>query len=318
VERFGAKATKAKQAQSRMKQIERIEVVEVAESNRRAPRFRFVMDRPSGRDVLTVRGVSKSYGEKRVLRGVTLTVRRGEKVAVIGANGLGKSTLLKVCMGVTAPDEGEVVWGHETRPGYFAQDHKDLLLDPDDTPFEVLRGVWGDASQTELRSLLGALLFSGSEVDKPVAMLSGGEAARLVFATILAKRPNVLVLDEPTNHLDIEAIDALVEALAAYEGTVILVSHDRWFVSKLANRIVELTKDGVRDFKGTYDEHLERFGQDHLSTQRPEPRPKDSRPPKRSPEAPAPRAAPAPRPAPADPEPQEQRRRTVRRSASTR
>jgi ATPase subunit of ABC transporter with duplicated ATPase domains len=264
VERFGAKATKAKQAQSRMKQIERIEVVEVAESNRRAPRFRFVMDRPSGRDVLTVRGVSKSYGEKRVLRGVTLTVRRGEKVAVIGANGLGKSTLLKVCMGVTAPDEGEVVWGHETRPGYFAQDHKDLLLDPDDTPFEVLRGVWGDASQTELRSLLGALLFSGSEVDKPVAMLSGGEAARLVFATILAKRPNVLVLDEPTNHLDIEAIDALVEALAAYEGTVILVSHDRWFVSRLATRVLEVTAEGIRDFPGTYDDYLARAGDDHL------------------------------------------------------
>ncbi|MEZ4393229.1 MAG: ABC-F family ATP-binding cassette domain-containing protein [Polyangiales bacterium] len=264
VERFGAKATKARQAQSRMKQIERIEVKEVAESTRRAPRFRFDMERPSGREVLTLDGVAKSYGEKSVLRGVSLTVRRGEKVAVIGANGLGKSTLLKVCMGVTPADAGTATWGYETRPGYFAQDHKDLLDDPNQTPLSVLREVWGGASQTELRSLLGLLLFSGGEVDKPVGMLSGGEAARLVFATILARKPNVLVLDEPTNHLDIESIDALVDALAAYEGTVLFVSHDRWFVSRLATRVLEVTAEGIRDFPGTYDDYLSRAGDDHL------------------------------------------------------
>ncbi len=264
VERFGAKATKARQAQSRLKQIERIEVVEVAESSRRAPRFRFDPERPSGREVLTVDGLSKSYGDKRVLRGVSLSIRRGEKVAVLGANGLGKSTLLKIAMGRLAPDAGSAMWGYEARPGYFAQDHKELLTDPSDTPLRVITALRPTASQTEVRSLLGHMLFSGAEVDKPVAMLSGGEAARLVFATIIAGRPNVLVLDEPTNHLDLESIGALVEALRAYEGTVLFVSHDRWFVSQLATRVIEVTAEGLRDVPGTYDDYLAQCGDDHL------------------------------------------------------
>jgi ATPase subunit of ABC transporter with duplicated ATPase domains len=264
VERFGAKATKARQAQSRMKQIERIEVVEVAESTRRTPRFRFEAERPSGREVLSLDGVSKSYGAKAVLKGVSLTIRRGEKVAVLGANGLGKSTLLKVCMGLVKPDAGSAAWGYEARPGYFAQDHKDLLADDGDTPLRIVTAVRPTASITEVRSLLGHLLFSGPDVDKPVAMLSGGEAARLVFATIIAKRPNVLVLDEPTNHLDMESIDALIEALRAFEGTVLFVSHDRWFVSQLATRVIEITPAGLRDVPGTYDDYLAQSGDDHL------------------------------------------------------
>jgi len=264
VERFGAKATKARQAQSRLKQIEKIEVVEVAETTRRAPRFRFEPERPSGRDVLTVKGVSKSYGPKAVLRGVSLAIRRGEKVAVIGANGLGKSTLLKAVTGRVAPDAGTAEWGHEARVGYFAQDHKELLTDPRATPLEVVSDLLPTASQSEVRGLLGLMLFSGDDVKKPVGALSGGEAARLVFATITAGRPNVLVLDEPTNHLDLESIEALVEALAAFEGTVLFVSHDRWFVSKLATRVVEVTAEGFRDVQGGYEDYLAQCGDDHL------------------------------------------------------
>ncbi|MBK6519805.1 MAG: ABC-F family ATP-binding cassette domain-containing protein [Polyangiaceae bacterium] len=317
LERFKAKATKARQANSRLKQLERIEIVRLQPSSRRYPTFGFPIERPSGKDVLELKGLCKAFREP-VLRDVSLTIRREERVAIIGANGLGKSTLLKIATGRLKADAGEVRWGHETKVGYFAQDHRELLSHPEQSAHDYLWGFCPEQPTNYVRGVLGRLLFTKDEVDKKVGRLSGGEAARLVFGQLAVERPNVLILDEPTNHLDLEAIEALVEALSQYEGTLIFVSHDRWFVSKLANRIVELTKDGVRDFKGTYDEHLERFGQDHLSTQRPEPRPKDSRPPKRSPEAPAPRAAPAPRPAPADPEPQEQRRRTVRRSASTR
>ncbi|HEU4403785.1 MAG TPA: ABC-F family ATP-binding cassette domain-containing protein [Polyangiaceae bacterium] len=264
VERFGAKATKARQAQSRLKQIEKIEVEELADTSRRAPHFRFTPARPSGRDVLAVEGVGKSYGEKRVLRDVSLAVRRGEKVAVIGPNGLGKSTLLKIVTGRLAADAGKVAWGHEARVGYFAQDHRELLTDPAQTPLSFLWDACPLEGTSFVRGQLGRALFSGEDVNKSVTSLSGGEAARLIFARIIVEQPNVLVLDEPTNHLDLEAIHALVEALKAFEGTVIFVSHDRWFVSELATRVLEVTPKGPRDFPGTYNEYLERCGDDHL------------------------------------------------------
>jgi ATPase subunit of ABC transporter with duplicated ATPase domains len=264
VERFGAKASKARQAQSRLKQIERIEVVEVRESSRRTPRFRFDLERPSGRDVLAVADVRKAYGTRAVLGGVSLTLRRGERAAVIGANGLGKSTLLKIAVNALAPDAGKVEWGYETRVGYFAQDHRELLTDPDLTPLRFLWDAKPAWTQTEVRALLGHALFSGGDVEKPVGALSGGEAARLVFARIIADRPNVLVLDEPTNHLDLEAIGALVAALEGFEGTVLFVSHDRWFVSRLATRVIEVTANGLRDFPGRYEEYLAHLGDDHL------------------------------------------------------
>jgi ATPase subunit of ABC transporter with duplicated ATPase domains len=264
VERFGAKATKAKQAQSRLKQIERIEVAEIKASSRRAPLFRFAPERASGRDVLAVEGVSKSYGEKSVLRDVSLSVRRGEKIAIIGANGLGKSTLLKIIVGALAADGGTVRFGHEARVGYFAQDHHELLKTATMTPLDYLWEACPAEGTSYVRGQLGRMLFSGEDVDKPVGSLSGGEAARLVFCRIMAERPNVLVLDEPTNHLDLESIGALVVGLQAFEGTVLLVSHDRWFVSQLATRIVEVTATGLRDFPGTYAEYLERCGDDHL------------------------------------------------------
>jgi ATPase subunit of ABC transporter with duplicated ATPase domains len=265
VERFGAKATKARQAQSRLKQIEKIEVEELEQSSRRSPLFRFTPERQSGRDVLTVEHVSKAYGEKKVLTDVSITVRRGEKLGVIGPNGLGKSTLLKILMERLDADRGDVKWGHEVKTGYFAQDHKELL--PDDGSKKAIDFLW-DAIPTEpttyVRGQLGRVLFSGEDVEKPVGTLSGGEAARLIFARIIVAKPNVLVLDEPTNHLDLEAIDALIEGLREFEGTVIFVSHDRHFVSSLATRILEITTQGPRDFPGTYTEYLEKCGDDHL------------------------------------------------------
>jgi ATPase subunit of ABC transporter with duplicated ATPase domains len=267
VERFGAKATKASQAQSRLKQIERIEVETLAASTRRAPSFSFVAERPSGREVLEVAAVSKAYGDKRVLRDVSITVRRGERVAIIGPNGLGKSTLLKIATGRLEADAGSVRWGHEARVGYFAQDHREILVDHEATPLSVIWDLVPREGTSFVRGQLGRVLFSAGDVDKPIGRLSGGEAARLVFCKLMVERPNVLVLDEPTNHLDLESIDALVAALKGYEGTIVFVSHDRAFVSALATRILEVTPDGFRDFPGTYDEYLSRAGDDHLDAE---------------------------------------------------
>jgi ATPase subunit of ABC transporter with duplicated ATPase domains len=265
VERFGAKATKARQAQSRLKQIERIEVEELETTSRRAPQFVFTPSRKSGRDVLEIKNVSKAYGDKNVLVDVSLLVRRGERVAILGPNGLGKSTLLKIATGNLEADAGDVKWGFETRVGYFAQDHHETLEDPNATALDVIWERVPKAETAFVRGALGRVLFSGDDVRKKVATLSGGEAARLVFCRIMVEQPNVLVLDEPTNHLDLESIDALVEALKAFEdGTLVFVSHDRAFVSALATRILEVTPNGFRDFPGTYDEYLERCGDDHL------------------------------------------------------
>jgi ATPase subunit of ABC transporter with duplicated ATPase domains len=264
VDRFGAKATKAKQAQSRLKQIEKIEVKDELVSSRRAPSFAFTAARPSGRDVLDIEKVGKSYGEKKVLTNLSLVVRRGEKVAIIGANGLGKSTLVKILADKLKQDTGVVKKGHEVRVGYFAQDHHELLPSTKITPLDYVWSAQPDAPTAQIRGELGRMLFSGDEVNKPVGTLSGGEAARVVFARISVEKPNLLLLDEPTNHLDMEAIEALAKGLKTFDGTVVFVSHDRWFVGEVASRIVEITAEGVRDFAGTYAEYLERQGDDHL------------------------------------------------------
>jgi ATPase subunit of ABC transporter with duplicated ATPase domains len=267
VERFGAKNTKATQAQSRLKQIERIEVEELVGSSRRAPMLRFEPERPSGRDVLAIENLCKAYGDKPVLSNVSLVVRRGERIGIIGPNGLGKSTLLKILVDHLAADAGQARWGHEVHFGYFPQDHREVLDDPEATPLGLLEGACPGATPTFVRSHLGRVLFSGDDVEKKVGRLSGGEAARLIFALLIVQRPNVLVLDEPTNHLDLEAIAALIESLKNYPGTVLFVSHDRWFVSELATRIVEITPDGPRDFPGSYTEYLARCGDDHLDAE---------------------------------------------------
>jgi ATPase subunit of ABC transporter with duplicated ATPase domains len=272
VDRFRYKATKARQAQSKAKLIEKMadELEPLPQTSRRYPRFSFRQVRPSGRQVLAIEGISKSYGDNKVLEDVSLTLRRGERLAVLGPNGIGKSTLLKVVMGAVPPDAGTIEWGYEARPGYFAQDHREQLDDGRGGKQTVEAWLW-DACPSEpigfVRGQLGAVLFSGDEVEKPVKNLSGGEAARLVFARLAVDRPNVLLLDEPTNHLDLEAIEALVEGLKSYDGTLILVSHDRWFVSRLADRILEITPEGIQDFAGSYDEYLERCGDDHLDAE---------------------------------------------------
>ncbi len=267
VDRFRAKASKARQAQSKIKMIEKIIIEPLLQSSRRYPRFRFEQVRPSGKQVLELEAVTKSYGDQPVLAGVDLTVRRGERVAILGPNGIGKSTLLKIAVGATEKDDGKVEWGYEARVGYFAQDHREQLGDPKKT---VESWLW-DACPAEpigfVRGQLGAVLFSSDEVMKKLGSLSGGEAARLIFARQIVERPNVLVLDEPTNHLDLEAIEALVAGLNNYPGTLIFVSHDRWFVSELATRVVEITAAGVNDYHGTYEEFLQQCGDDHLDSE---------------------------------------------------
>ena len=282
VDRFRAKASKARQAQSKVKQIEKMEIETLPPSSRRYPKFRFEQVRPSGKDVLEVEGLRKAYGDNQVLDGVSLTVRRGERVAVIGANGLGKSTLLKILTDHLEHDGGEVAWGHETHVGYFAQDHKDQLTDPNQSALDYLWDICPQEGTSFVRGVLGRLLFTREEVEKKVRALSGGEATRLVFSRLMVQKPNVLVLDEPTNHLDLEAIEALVEALKEYEGTLIFVSHDRWFVSRLATRIIEILPDGLEDYPGTYDEYLEHQGDDHLDADQVELRAKKERKEKRN------------------------------------
>ena len=267
VERFRAKATKARQAQSKLKLISRIDVEKLPKSSRRFPKLRFQQRRPSGRKVLAVDGVCMRYGDNQVLSDVSLEVMRGERVAIIGPNGIGKSTLLKVVMGEIEADAGSSEWGYEAHPGYVAQDHNQQLGSARQSVESWLSNICPGESIGFVRGHLGAALFSGDEVEKRLGALSGGEAARLIFARQAVEKPNVLVLDEPTNHLDLEAIEGLVTSLEAYEGTLIFVSHDRWFVGKLATRIIELTATGVEDFPGSYDEYLERCGDDHLDAQ---------------------------------------------------
>jgi ATPase subunit of ABC transporter with duplicated ATPase domains len=269
VERFRAKASKARQAQSKQKLMEKMaEGLEpLPQSSRRYPTFDFHQCRPSGKEVVVAEGVSKAFGDNQVLEDVSLTVRRGERVAILGPNGIGKSTLLKILVGQLAADAGRVEWGYETHPGYFAQDHHDILGQQKAT---VESWLW-EACPTEtvgfVRSRLGRVLFSKEEVRKSVRNISGGEAARLIFARLSVEQPNVLILDEPTNHLDLEAIEALVGALQDYDGTLIMVSHDRWFVSQLATRILEIRPDGIEDYLGTYQDYVERCGDDHLDAE---------------------------------------------------
>jgi ATPase subunit of ABC transporter with duplicated ATPase domains len=282
VDRFGSHASKSKQAQSRVKQIEKLEVKELKRSSLVRPFIRFEFEKPSGRDVLRMEGVFKAFGKKTerkvVFEGLNMNLNRGDKLAVIGANGIGKSTLLKLMVGAYAgldaetkkdtltPDKGEMRWGHETSVGYFAQDHHEAIGEKDKgvTAFEWLYAWDRKAPQEAIRAILGRLLFSGEAALKPTEALSGGECARLLLAKILLGKHNVLVLDEPTNHLDIESIEGLLDGLKLFKGTVVVVSHDRHFISDLATRVVELRPGDVIDFGGTYEEHLERHGLDYM------------------------------------------------------
>ncbi|HCV23338.1 MAG TPA: hypothetical protein DGN59_07755 [Candidatus Latescibacteria bacterium] len=270
VDRFRAKASKARQAQSKEKMLEKMadSIEDLAPSSRRYPNFKFTQVRDSGRDVLTVKGVKKAFDDNEVLHGVDLQLQRGDRMAIMGPNGIGKSTLLKIIMDDLAADEGTVEWGYETHPGYFAQDHREQFDSPNNTAEGWIWGFCADQSIGYVRGNLGMVLFSGDDVEKRLGDLSGGEAARLIFAKLAIAQPNVLVLDEPTNHLDLESIEALVEGLQVFPGTLILVSHDRWFVSQLATRIVEIRPDDIHDYHGTYEEYVHFCGDDHLDADR--------------------------------------------------
>ncbi len=269
VDRFRAKASKARQARSRVRMIEKKAegLVELPRSSRRYPTFRFGQRRPSGQEVVSVRRVSKSFGDNRVLHEVDLAVARGDRLAIVGPNGIGKSTLLKVMTGRLDADDGTVEWGYETHPGYFAQDPDDHLHTPRRTAEAWIDQFCEGKGIGFARGKMGMVLFSGDDVEKRLEALSGGESARLVLCSLMIREPNVLVLDEPTNHLDLEAIEALVKGLRGYPGTLIFVSHDRWFVGRLANRIVEITPDGMRDYRGTYEEYVAYCGDDHLDVE---------------------------------------------------
>jgi ATPase subunit of ABC transporter with duplicated ATPase domains len=266
VDRFKAKASKARQAGSKVRMIERLAegLEELPGSSRRYPKFRFNPKRPSGKEVLKVTGVRKAYGANEVLHGVDLRVERGDRLVIMGPNGIGKSTLLKIIMGVVQPDAGKSEWGYGTEPGYFAQDHHEQVEESDRTVEQWLWDYCPERDRGFVRGHLGMMLFSGDDGSKKLSALSGGEAARLVFSRLALEQPNVLVLDEPTNHLDLESIEALVSGLLNYDGTLILVSHDRWFVSQLATRVIEISKTGIRDYAGTYEEYVHALGDDHL------------------------------------------------------
>jgi ATPase subunit of ABC transporter with duplicated ATPase domains len=265
VRRFRSKATKARQAQSRIKQIERIEIEELPESSRKYPTFKIPAARDTGRQVLEVEDLSKSYDDKEVLRDLSLRIMRGERVALIGPNGVGKSTLLKILMGEVEADTGKFEWGHAVKPGYFSQEHGEVQGNEEATIHDWLWTFCPDQPTGFVRAKLAEVLFGKDEIDKKIGALSGGELARLVMAKISIEEPTVLVLDEPTNHLDLEGIEALAKGLEAYPNAVLFVSHDRWFVSRLANRILELRPGHVEDFRGSYDDYLRWSDQrDHL------------------------------------------------------
>ena len=264
IARFKATATKARQANSKAKQLERVELEHLAPSSRRHPTFRFPQRRASGREVLTVKGLWKAYGEKVVLSDASFLITRGERVAVLGPNGAGKSTLLKIVAGVLAQDEGVAGWGHEAAVGYFPQDHRDFIGEAHMNLTEWLWRFCPAEGMGFVRAKLAEVLFGADDVIKDVHSLSGGEAARLILAALSLQQPNVLLLDEPTNHLDLEAIESLAKALESYPGTLLLVSHNRWLVDRLATRILEVTPDSLRDFPGAYAEYLAKQGRDHL------------------------------------------------------
>jgi ATPase subunit of ABC transporter with duplicated ATPase domains len=269
IERFKARASHAAQVQSRVKKLDKIEKVEPPRV-RRTVDFEFRPAQRSGEDVAKLSGVAKRYGTRTIHAGLDFLVRRGERWCVLGANGAGKSTLLKLVAGETAPDAGSAVLGGSVRMGYFAQ-HAMELLEPERTVWETLQDAFPTASVGSLRTLAGCFGFSGDEIEKRCRVLSGGEKARLVLATILYAAPNFLVLDEPTNHLDVGTKEMLVRALAAFDGTMLFVSHDRRFLSALSNRVLELTPEGPIPYGGGYAEYVARTGREgpglrHLGT----------------------------------------------------
>jgi ATP-binding cassette subfamily F protein 3 len=254
INRFRAQATKAKQVQSRIKELEKIERIEIPEEES-VIHFKFPQPPPSGRMVAESEGLSKSYGDKKVLSNVRFTIERGDRVALVGVNGAGKSTLIKLLTGEEAPTVGQVKLGHNVISEYFAQDQY-KVLDGERRMLDDISAAAVKVPEVQLRSLLGCFLFSGDDVFKPLGVLSGGERNRYALARILVSPSNFLLLDEPTNHLDMRAKDVLLEALAVFTGTVIFVSHDRYFIDRLATRVLEVEGGSVTSHEGNYEDYL--------------------------------------------------------------
>jgi ATP-binding cassette subfamily F protein 3 len=253
INRFRYQATKAKQVQSRIKELERMERIELPEEEKTI-HFSFPQPKPSGRIVAEFQGVAKAYGEKQVFSDVSFMIERGDRIALVGVNGAGKSTLIKLLAEQEPLTGGEYRLGHNAQPDYFAQDqYKEL--DPDARILDDLGGLSPRSTQTELRSLLGCFLFSADDVFKRIGVLSGGERNRYALLRMLLRPANFLLLDEPTNHLDMRAKDVLLKALTDYTGTVVFVSHDRYFIDKLATRVFEVGGGRVEVYPGNYEDY---------------------------------------------------------------
>jgi ATPase subunit of ABC transporter with duplicated ATPase domains len=257
VRRFSANASKAKQATSRAKQIDKIQLDDIKPSSRVNPYIRFEQEKKLFRNAIEVSKISQSYDDEApIFKDFSFMAEVGERIAIIGPNGIGKTTLVKTLVNELAPKSGEVKWSENANIGYYAQDHEHFF--ENDLDLYQWMDQWGAAEDDEqvIRGTLGRLLFSGHLIEKQAKVLSGGEKGRMMFGKLLLQKPNILVMDEPTNHMDMESIESLNMALSRYEGTLFFVSHDREFVSSLATRIFDMTEDGIVDFAGTYDEYL--------------------------------------------------------------
>jgi ATP-binding cassette subfamily F protein 3 len=255
IERFKAKASKAAQAQSVQKRLDKIDKIEDVKLERPDLRINFQLDKVPGKILVQLKNVTKQFGKLKIVEDAVAEIERGDKIALIGANGKGKSTVLRMIAGAET-FEGERLWGHNVEESFYAQ-HQLEALSLSNNILEELQECGSKKSDVELRSLLGSFLFSGDDVDKKVKVLSGGEKARVALAKTIVSKANFLILDEPTNHLDMHSVELLAEALNKYEGSIILVSHDRYFISKTANKIWEIVDHKIKEFKGTYQEWVD-------------------------------------------------------------
>jgi ATP-binding cassette subfamily F protein 3 len=263
VDRFRYKATKAKQVQSRIKMLEKMERIEIPQE---ADKIRLrIPDGPrSGRTVIEASGLSHQYGQKRVFQNVSFQIERGERIALVGQNGAGKTTLLKILAGVVKATEGEIRYGHNVHPAYYAQVVTDGMR-LENTIYDEVAEHSVDQNQTQLRTLLGCFLFSGDDAYKRISVLSGGEKSRVALAKILLQKSNFLLLDEPTNHLDMNSKDILLDALQQYQGAILFIAHDRYFMDALAQKVFELKDGNLRIFLGNYAEYLQKVSTELLT-----------------------------------------------------